>query len=421
MVQSFNDLLDHQKKGIFYFLDKAQGHHLNKLRNKYGISRGRDHGVTRQNIIDNLITELIPFDEFVDWLCHIHLEGNNTLFVYEPKETKLFDDNPLDDLMTKSIEKVEQIYNLNPQTLKEIKLVNVYKPDHLNQLIFTLAAPSQLQFKKQGTNQTELRDDIYLAYIIMDYDLQNFVLMMHPTVNLASIMGEFKGKEWDELTWIILHYFKEQIINFELAEPDWLVSALFQITEEYFYHNNPIVDQKVNKLEKNVVPEILDLLKKADDIFKKEDSVLRIQRTLKNMFINELVTVHKPIKRKLAFDIFLQQSDKGVTQFKANSRGQALKYTEAGEIIRLMWENSDIVSLGIIHWKEDNGINRDYPYIISKTNQYYSLKKRNTAVTEKEVVDSVLRKLDKYKQEVRPAFDVTLSEELGYRTNDTEA
>jgi hypothetical protein len=421
MVRSYNDLTDPQKTRLLYFLDKAQGHHLDKLRTKYDISRGRAHDVTRQNIIDNLMTEQIPFDEFMNWLCHVHLEGNNTLFVYEPAETKLLEDNPLDDLMAECTAKVEQIYNLDRETLEEIKLVNVYKPDGLNQLIFTLAAPSQLQFKKPGTNQTELEADIYLAYFVMDYDLQNFVLMMHPTANLSSIMGEVKKKEWDELTWIILHSFKKQVIEFEPAEPDWLVAALYQITEEYFHHNNPIVDDKVNKLEETVVPQILDLLGDTDSIFQREDAKLRVQRALKSMFINELVAIHTRLERNLSFDVFLQQSDKGVTQFKANSRGKALNYAEAGEVVRLMWENGDIVSLGIIHSKEDNGTKKEYPYIVSKTHVYYSLKKRNTAVTEKEVVDDVLRKLDRYKQEVRPAFDVTLFKEAGQRINDTEA
>ncbi|MCU6795158.1 hypothetical protein OB236_23915 [Paenibacillus sp. WQ 127069] len=120
------------------------------------------------------------------------------------------------------------------------------------------------------------------------------------------------------------------------------------------------------------------------------------------MYESELVIVHGPVLKTTNFEIFLQHSDKGVLEFKANSRGKAFSHAESRKIVELMWEHGDIVSLGIIlEHRYNNGIIRKHPYIVNKYSHYYSLKKYNTAVTEKEVVDNVLRTLNKYKQAIK--------------------
>jgi hypothetical protein len=58
---------------------------------------------------------------------------------------------------------------------------------------------------------------------------------------------------------------------------------------------------------------------------------------------------------------------------------------------------------------------------VKKTDKYYSFKKYNTSVTEKEVVDNVLRKLNEYKQNVETSTDFSGIEETGYRINDSQA
>jgi hypothetical protein len=406
MVTSYNKLNDEQKNNIIFFLDKAQGNRLDILRTKYGVTYGRNHEVLRQNVIHFLLMEQIPYNEFMDWLAHVHLEGNNILYVYEPENKDVFDENPIDEFLDNVGNSIELLYNINVEELRDVKLVNAYKPPDKNQIIFTIAAPSQIEVKNQNTGLLELKKDIYLAYIIMDYDLEQFVLLMHPTVNLASIAGEAKKREWDDLTWILMRYFREKVISFSFAEPEWLVNALFKITQEYFHHNNPIIDSKLTEFKHKLLPTLVGMLETTEKGFQNTGTILRIKRSLMSTYESELVVAYGRHERSLPFDVFLQQSDKGVTEFKANSRGRALSYAEAADIIRLMWENGDIVSLGIVHKEQDNGVEKSYPYIISKTDRYYSFKKYNTSGTEKEVVDHVLRKLNKYKQEVRPSTGV---------------
>ncbi|MEM5659607.1 hypothetical protein AAHB50_29405 [Bacillus toyonensis] len=261
--------------------------------------------------------------------------------------------------------------------------------------MFTIAAPSQVQFKNLN-GQIDLKKHIYLAYIIIDFNINSVILFMHPTTGLTSIHGEGKKREIDDVTWVILHFFKEHIIDFTLKEPEWIVNALAKITEEYFYHNNPIIEEKKGKFEQEIIPSLLKMLQEFDSSLIREDVKLRLKRGLENIYENELIVVHKRVEKTLSFNIFLQQSDKGSTQFKANTRGKAISHAEAGDIIRLMWENGDILNVGLIHIESD----KEYPYIIKKLDRHYSLKKYTTSITEKEVVDNVLRKLNKYKEEI---------------------
>jgi hypothetical protein len=417
MIESYNQLTDQQKLNIDFFLKKAQGNHLDYFKREYGVSSGRSLDQFRQNIINFLIIEQIPFYDFMDRLSHVYLEGNNTLFVYEPKDPKVFEQNPIETLLDK-FKITEQLYNLDPQTFKnEMKIVNVFKPLNRNQVIFTIAAPSQIQVK--NIDGVELKKDIYLAYFIMDYDLKHFVLSMHPTEYLVSILGEPKKRELDTLTWLFLHNFRKQVVHFEVTKPDWIVDALCLITEEYFHHNNPTIVKKMEIYQDKVSSKVLRLLKVYEESFKREDIELRLERAISTVIENELVEVYSRKKKELPFDIFLQQSDKGVTEFRANSKGKAFSHAEAAEIVRLMWEHGDIVSLGIIHKKKDNEVERLYPYIASLKDKYYSLKRTTVASTDKEVVDDVLRKLNQYKQKVRPASGAT--ETFGHRIDNSEA
>lgn len=154
-------------------------------------------------------------------------------------------------------------------------------------------------------------------------------------------------------------------------------------------------------------------MKTFDQSLNREDVELRLIRALEGIYESEMIVIHRRRNKDKAFDIFLQKADKGATEFKANTRGKALSHSEAGDIIRLMWENSDIINVGLIHKEKNDGLTREFPYIIKKADRYYTLKKYNTSVTEKEVVDNVLRKLNKYKQDIESATVLSDIEDLG--------
>jgi hypothetical protein len=417
MIRSYNDLTDDQKSNLQHFLDFATGHELYKLRSLYGVPYSRNLEGLRENVIHSLMMDQIPFGEYLDWTSHVYLEGNNYIYVYEPKDKNLFKKNPIKKLYTSRKKKCVPIYNINAEDLNTIKLTSVHKPIDQNQLIFTLAAPAQIQVKNEEKKILELKKVVYLAYVIMDYDLKHFALYMHPTTNLNSIMTELKKKDYDELTWIIMLHFKKLIINFENTDPDWFADALSNITSEFFYHNNPKIEEKLNEYNE-LFPDLIELLESKEKLLKRQDTKLRFMRAMKNMLESELEIIYKRISKPLNFDVFLQQSGKGIMEFKANSKGRAFNHADAAEVIRLMWENGELVSLGIIHHhKNVDGENKAFPYIASfKRNAFFSLKRTNTATTEKEVVDHVLRKLNKYQQEVRSTSGVI--EKTGFGTDD---
>ncbi|EJL30005.1 hypothetical protein PMI05_01621 [Brevibacillus sp. BC25] len=399
----YNDLEDFKKTNLLFFLDKAGLHELNKLKVQFHVKPGRSSKDFKNNVVDALFLDQIPLTFFIEWLSHIHLEGNNMLFIFESTDHHLFDSNPIDQLYTKTIPKITPIYELNTQSINDISLVNVKRDTNKNQLIFTLAAPSKIIHKDVATKELEIIDDIYLCYITMDYDLKHFVLMMHPTDNLYSLNGEERN-DWDDHIWLFMHKFKNKVINFKYDDPDWVTGALIDITEEYFHHNNPLITQKLTEFETSILSKAVKQITANEPTFKRADYMTRISKSISRLYEKELVNLYKVIEKEKPFDIFLHKAGKDVTEFKANARGNGLSYAQCAEIVRLIGENSVITTLGIIHKVEDNGEKKKFPYSVSKTDKFYSLKRTSTATTVKEVVDDVLRKLTSYKQEVQPTF-----------------
>ncbi|SDI17729.1 hypothetical protein SAMN05192534_1243 [Alteribacillus persepolensis] len=405
MKKEYHELNDIQQKNIAFLLDKTDTNHLDKLKVNYGVASGKRLEDYRQNVLSSLVTGVIPFKDFLHWLSHVHLEGNNSIFIYEPTNPDFFKKKQKIKLLKNCRSKISPIYNINKEDLNQIKLVSIEENQQKCQIILTFAAPAQLQVKEDGANSFKLENDLYLSYFIIDYDKKHIVLSMHPTVNLISVAGEKKRREWDDLTWIHLRAFKLITeMNFELKDPEWVVDALFEITEEYFHHNNKKITNIIEEVNQTKLEEITKSIQEIDPLFKKKDYKLRIQRSLSNLLESELTTAYGRIDIGTPFSVFLHQSDKGVTEFKANSRGKALNRTEAADIVKLMWDNGDITSLGIIYtFTNENAIKKEHPYKVLKTNKYYSLKKFNTSVTKKEVVDDVLEALDSYKQRVQPS------------------
>ncbi|MED3396173.1 hypothetical protein [Bacillus wiedmannii] len=403
-VHDINDLNDPQQENLMCLLKESSGAHLEKIKIKFSIANKKKKAYIHEDIWNSLVTGLIPLSSFMSWLCSSNLEGNNSIFVYEPEDTKVFKTNSLEKLYKKLQSGLTPLYNINKDTLKTIELVDLQMIKETKQLLITFAAPSQLQIKDKDNSTTHLENEIYFAYFIVDYTYEHIVLLMHPTANLISIGGETK-KEWDDLTWILLKAFRDKIFPFETLNPEWIVTTLFEITEEFFNHNNPQIDNKMEEIKQNLIPDLLKKIKKADTSFEDEEYAFRFERSLENIFENELINSYGTISKKFPFNVFLQESDRGITQFKTNARGQALNYAEAGEFVKLMWNRGDIVSLGITYIeKDENTLEKKHSYKVYKTSDYYSFKKTNTTGTKKEVIDYVLRVFDEYKQKVQSSL-----------------
>lgn len=418
MVNSLEELSGAEQNNISYLINRVSKKHLDILTSKYGIKSSNKIDTIIQNVIDGLNTKLIPFDKFLTWLCHCDLEGNNHLYIFEP-ENIFFDKNQFEKIYKKSKKKEIPLYKVSKENLKNIQLVNVNKETNNNnrQLIYTFAAPSQHSVKKKGSTNIILENHVYLAYFIIDFKLKQIMLSMHPTAHLTSIYGESKGADWDNLSKVLLFEFKNSISKFNEVDPEWLISVLFEITQEYFYHNNPTVESKMKLLKKKEMPLILKNIVALDDHFKGDGYKLRLSENLNNLIENELINAYRRIEKKLPFKVFFHQSDKGITEFRANSKGKPLNHAEASEIVRLMWDNGEINSLGLVYSDEENGIEKHYPYKISKKTGYFTLKKTNTSGTKKEVIDDVFRKIGSYKQRVQSPTTCAKQIESGTNKN----
>jgi hypothetical protein len=394
MIATYNELSEGQQNNLFFVLDKAQTHQLNILKEKYGVKSGKNLIEFRNNVIHALMMEQIDLSFFERWLSQVYFEGNNTLYIYEPENNKLFNGLTFKKLEEMTKDKTQSIFNIDHDEITDITLIDAVKIEEKKQFLFTFVAPSFIVTQKIEDSITpNVRKDIYFAYIILDFELKHFVLSMHPTVNTFSVCGIKIKKDWDTIAPYFINHFRKNYITFNLDDPDWVVDALCDITEEYFYHNNPIIDKKIKEFESEILNDLTTQIISLENNLNREESKLRIAKTLKGLYENELIATYGTIPRELPFRVFLQQADKGVTTFKANSKGKPLNYADSYEIVKKMVENADISTLGITYVSNK----REYPYKVSKTANYYSLKRITNAVTEKEIVDNVLRQLKQYK------------------------
>jgi hypothetical protein len=391
MVKRFIDLTDDQQKNIFFFLDKAQNHELNNLRKKYEFKLGKSLVDSRENVLHALMMEQIDFNFFINWLSNVYLEGNNTLFVYESDDNNTFSQKNKTK-MIKNAKKIKKyIYDINVETLNDITLVNIEEND--SQIVLTFAAPSLVIQERQRGTVPDVTKDVYLAYIFVDYVTEQVILSMHPSHNLYSICGIKKKRDLEPIATQFINFFRKNILAFNFSNPDWIFDALFDITEEYFDHNNPIITKKVESFKKNVLSTVIDEFSKIEESFKTGASNLRIKKALIELLENQLIAKYGTIPKETPFKVFLHETGKGVTSFKADSKGKALSFADSYEIVKKMIENADIASLGITYIENE----KEFPYKIVKGNNCYSLKRITTATTEKEIVDNVLRQLKKYK------------------------
>jgi hypothetical protein len=393
MVNSYIELSEEQQNNLFFFLDRSTKNHLNILKDNFNIKAGKDLVEYRNNVLHGLMMNQINFSFFTNWLAHVDLNGNNTLFVYEPENTNIFTKTSFKKLQNKCKSLCSSIYDVCVNTLNGVKIVNVWSSSDEGQILITFAAPSLCIQNNDERNAPELVRNVYLAYLTIDFRLKHFVLSLHPTSNLHSVNGIRRTREMEEIALHFINYFRTNILPFNFSNPEWIVDALCKITEEYFDHNNPIINKKMEEFENTLLNDVLKLLQSKEPIFKRKDYHLRLKNGLMTLYENELIEAYRIIPKKTPFKVFSHSADKGITTFIANSYGKPLNLADSRPIIKKMLENAHVNSLGIIY--DADGVS--YPYKVSKSAYYYSLKRITIAGTAKEIVDDVLFNLTKYK------------------------
>lgn len=390
----YKDLSEQQIKNLIFILEKTTRHHLNKLKEQFKVKSGGSLSQFHENVIHDLMMEQIDFPSFINWLPELHLEGNNTLFVFEPEDKKNFNSKNLETLYTKAQESLVEIFDINCKDLKDIQLVNLNMINE-HQLLYTFVSPAYIQNKNEKINQIipSMKKDLFFTYILIDTNLKHVVLSLHPTQHLYSILGTTRKQDMDVFVPLFMNHFRENFFPFNYTDPEWIVEVMCEIVEEYFFHNNPIIEKKMSDFNNNTLKDLTELFISKENTFSHPSSMLRIEKALQLIYEDELVNSYKMVAKKTPFRVFQHNTDKGVTTFNANSKGKPLSLIECREIVRVMSQNADTSKVGIIYTQDE----KNYPYKVSKEANYYSLKRITTSTTEKEVVDDVLRKFNEYK------------------------
>ncbi|MFK4316001.1 MULTISPECIES: hypothetical protein [unclassified Bacillus (in: firmicutes)] len=394
-MKSYMDLTEQQQHNLFFFIDKAGGNHFTLLKEHYpDLTLGGSLKNKSDKVIHSLMMDEINFDFFITWLNHVHMHGNNTIYIFEPEVKKVFSKNPIQSFYQKIKKKTGHIVDTNIDSLNGIQITHSKLDLVKEQIIITLVAPSYLLLKDKDNNPY-LEKDIYLAYLIIDYKLNHFRLSLHPTHNVQSINSMIKDKDkgFDNIALMFMDYFRKNFLAFNYTNPDWIFEVMAVIVEEYFDHNNPIIEKKLSHFTNSDLKGLVDTLTSKEDAFKKKSFVKRFERALLNCYETELIEVYKQIPKEKPFSIFLHEAGKGIVSFMANSQGKPLNYADSRNIVKMMMENTLVSSLGITY--SENG--KPYPYKVSKSYNFISLKRVKNSGTPKEIVDDVLFNLSKYK------------------------
>lgn len=392
-MTGYMDLSENQLENLFFFMDKVGGNHFSALKEEYPeLKIGGSLKQQSDKVLHALMMNEINFEYFITWLNHVHMHGNNTIYIFEPEVKSALTSTPLKTLYGKVKDKVGSILESNIQNIKGITPIHSTINHSKEQIIITFAAPAYLSLK-DSDNNPYLAKDIYLAYLILDIKLNHVRLSLHPTHNIHSVNNVIKDKGFDKIALMFMDFFRRNFLPFNYSNPDWILDCMAVIVEEYFDHNNPIINKKLADFSSTELSEIIEKLTSKEAAFKKDSFVKRFEKAILNSYESELIEVYKQVQKEKPFSIFLHEAGKGIVSFMANSNGKPLNYADSRIIVKMMMENTLVSSLGITY--SENG--KTYPYKILKSYNFISLKRVNNSGTPKEIVDNVLYNLNKYK------------------------
>ena len=395
-MKQYMDLTDIQIDNLLKILDKANSPQLNILKETYqSLKSGINNREYRDNVAHALMTGDINFNYFTEWATQLFINTCNTIYVYDiDKKTNLkqLQTKKVQDILTK---KIRFIFDINYQNINKFELVGIKKLSNENQLIFSFISPCQI-IKNKNNNQITIEDDMFFSYVWLDLSLNKLIISVPPHPNHHSINGhKIKKTDTDKIANIILTNFQKEIFKIEFSLQNWILPVLNEINNEYFHHNNPIITKKMNLLDTKLSL-ALKLFERFDRLIINDTSKKRIEKNIKDLIESEMILTYGQINKELPFSIFLQELDKGMTQYRANNGGNAFSFSESRDILKKLIDNAHISAIGIMY--SYNG--KEIAYKIYKSNYFFALKRTSTATTEKEIVDSVLFELNKYKQRI---------------------
>lgn len=392
----YKDLNENQINNLLYSIKSCGNQDIDLLREKY--FKDLKKAKTKESYIDNvtyaLMNEDINLDNFHQWASQINLHQNNTLYVFDLINTN-FSKQYQKSIPKEIKQSLVHLYDISLGTLDSIKLINISLEN--DKIIFSFVLPSEIIIKPTlGNADSRIEKDYFFAYAWIDLELNNLIISLPSKSNLISVNNHtITRNNTDKIMSILKEHFHKNIHQLDFKPQNWVLNALRSITEEYFDHHNPLISKQKESFEKKESNDIIDLIVDSYNIVNNDVSKKRLKRSLIEIFENELFNLFEPVSKKLPFDIFLQEVDKGITQFRADNGSNGFNTFEARQIILKMIQNGSITSLGL-SYKYDTS--KKLNYKICANPYYFTLKRLNTGFTRKEIVDDVLSKLNEYKQ-----------------------
>lgn len=414
----YKDLTDAEVTNLSYLLEYANRFQMDILQQRYpNIIKRHKLEFYRNNIMQSIMHNTIKIENIINWLCQLKANCANTIIHLEfnsKNYSKLIFSN---DTITKLNNIQKNILSFSKDSIKNIELIEL--SNSINEIELSLILPST---KIIETDATDLQGKVYhkenafyFAYVWINRIDGSITFSLPSFAGYESINGNNKKRSFlDSTVKSLIKYFKEQIIDIDFLDTDWVTVALRKITDEYYSHNNPIIEKEMKKIklkfndDKNQPTSIINQISALSDTLNNDICVRRIQKSLETAIEKELIAQYglKPCKHP--FEVFLHEVDKGPTTFKSRKGNvledeKVLPEIDTRDIIIKMLELSSIKAIGLKYINSDSSVS----YKITCTEDWFMLEQTNDTNTSKELVKDVLSAFKRYKLKGHSKFKRT--------------
>ncbi|KEO83877.1 hypothetical protein [Tumebacillus flagellatus] len=355
------------------------------------------------------INAAMNLSEFEEWLVLHQIDGNNYTFVYSLQTKPELE--VLEDLYNRKNEIVTRIWEFNPNissdddnqvltNLNEIVLVDIHRNEERGKYIYSFLAPCQV-YGKTVSGLQKIHKKLFFAHCVLFKDSNELRVVINPTSHLIDVNGVEKDKgDWTPIANTFYFKMKEFIGEHLLIAPLWLPLALHKLAEDASSHNNAdITSQSVNA--EDDIREFAEalLLKAGLDPEKDLAMTLHLAQDIQNSFEAQLIEKYGIIKGDNPFELFKQRIDGVSHTINVESR-ETLRGGAAAQAARKSRQNNDIDLLGVTL----NTNERIYKFLVEQGTDAYLIRGSKNVFIEEEVVNSVIRKLNEYRDEIQPSF-----------------
>lgn len=410
----YNDLTQTQTENFWHLLEYAQKNQLDALKEIYpDIIRRRDLDLYRNNLLDFIMMNQIDFANLDEWLNSLKENCNNTIVHLEYISINQKKKTTHNNLHTKLNEHYVNILDVERNSLKDPKITLLNKTK--NDLEITITVPAiKLKEEKSITpfsnNKKVLIQQPALYFIYIWFDISNncFTVSLPPTKDYYSVWGITTKKNLaDILTRKSLDFMEEIIGDIELTSPKWVNKALRQITQDYYYHNNPEVEAELNKintikkkneLKENNINPLENYISNLSSIFNNEVVLQRINKGLEKILEKELIAHFGLNPCRHPFEVFLQEVNKGDTTFHSrngySNNEKNIPSLATRDTILSILDSGSLKAIGLKYYSKSN---ETVPYKFICKDDWFILEQTNEARTAKELAKNVLAEFKNYK------------------------